>query len=181
VSGQLGEADVGLSALHSVRGKIRPSNPVLQKHLYPEPRIALGQWLADHRLATAAMDLSDGLSTDLARLCASSGAGATIEMSKLADAAAQHAPVPKRAGGRRSHSGNATAVSNRTLSLALNGGDDYELLFTVARSKARKIPSTHRGLKLTAIGEITRGHRIELQKPDGSASPLKPGGWDPFA
>jgi thiamine-monophosphate kinase len=167
VSGKLGEADAGLSRLRAARAKIRSSDPLLRKHLYPEPRIALGQWLADHRLATAAMDLSDGLSTDLARLCVSSRVGATLDESKLAAAAAiNHALVPNW---------------DKRLSLALNGGDDYELLFTVAPSKSRKIPSIYRGLKLTALGEIERGHGLKLLNRKGSTATIKPGGWDPFA
>jgi thiamine-monophosphate kinase len=165
VSGRLGEADLGLSALRSRRGKIRPSDPMLRKHLYPEPRIALGRWLADNRLATAAMDLSDGLSTDLPRLCAASKVGATIEEAKMARAAVEHHSVPKW---------------NERLALALNGGDDYELLFTVAPNKTHKIPSTYRGLSLTAIGEITRGGHLRLQT-NGRVSNLKAAGWDPFA
>ena len=179
VSGYLGKADAGLSSLRAARGKIRAADPVLRKHLYPEPRIALGQWLADHRLATAAMDLSDGLSTDLARLCAASKVGATIDTSKLAAAAVAHVSVPKGNGNARSRRKNAASPAHQALSLALNGGDDYELLFTVARSKTRKIPVKYRGLRLTAIGEVTRGHRIELLR-DGRTFPLKPGGWDPF-
>ena len=166
VSGRLGEADLGLSTLRSTRGRIRPSAQVLRKHLYPEPRIALGQWLAEHRLATAAMDLSDGLSTDLPRLCTSSKVGAIIDESKLASATVEHASVPKW---------------NKRLALALNGGDDYELLFTVPPSKTHKIPSAYRGLRLTAIGEITRGSGVDLRHPDGKDSPLKASGWDPFA
>jgi thiamine-monophosphate kinase len=166
VSGRLGEADLGLSRLRSTRGRIRPSVQVLRKHLYPEPRIALGQWLAEHRLATAAMDLSDGLSTDLPRLCTSSKVGAIIDESKLASATVEHASVPKW---------------NKRLALALNGGDDYELLFTVPPSKTHKIPSAYRGLRLTAIGEITRGSGVDLRHPDGKDSQLKASGWDPFA
>jgi thiamine-monophosphate kinase len=181
VSGRLGEADAGLSRLRAARDKIRSSDPVLRKHLYPQPRIALGQWLADHQLATAAMDLSDGLSTDLARLCASSKVGARIDASKLAQATVQHASVSKWNGNARAGSGNPTSAANKALLLALNGGDDYELLFTVAGSQAHRIPSRYGGLKLTAIGEITRGHRIELLQADGRTTPLKPGGWDPFA
>ena len=165
ISGRLGEADLGLSALRSARARIRPSDPSLRKHLYPEPRIALGQWLADHRLATAAMDISDGLSTDLPRLCASSKVGATIDESKLALATVGRDSVPNR---------------NKRLALALNGGDDYELLFTVAPNKTQKIPSAYRALKLMVIGEITRGTGIKLSHPDGKTSPLKAAGWDPF-
>jgi thiamine-monophosphate kinase len=165
VSGRLGEADLGLSALRSASSKTRPSDPSLRKHLYPEPRIALGQWLADHRLATAAMDLSDGLSTDLPRLCVSSRVGATIDESKLASATVGRDSVPNR---------------NKRLALALNGGDDYELLFTVAPDKTHKIPSAYPGLNLTAIGKISRASGIKLSHPDGKTSPLKAAGWDPF-
>jgi thiamine-monophosphate kinase len=179
VSGRLGEAELGLSALRAARGKIRAADPILRKHLYPEPRIALGRWLADHRLATAAMDLSDGLSTDLARLCESSKVGATISTSKLSAAAAQLSSVPKRNSRQPSRDASSAPVTNRSLSLALNGGDDYELLFIVAPTKAHKIPQTYRGLKLTAVGEITRGSRLALDS-NGRKSNLKPAGWDPF-
>ncbi|HEY2820694.1 MAG TPA: thiamine-phosphate kinase [Candidatus Acidoferrum sp.] len=179
VSGRLGEAELGLSALRAARSKIRVNDPILRKHLYPEPRIALGSWLADHRLATAAMDLSDGLSTDLARFCASSNVGATISTSKLSATAVRLSSAPKRNSRQPSRDASPTPVTNKSLSLALNGGDDYELLFTVARSKAHKIPSTYRGLKLSAIGEITQGSRLILES-NNRESNLQPGGWDPF-
>jgi thiamine-monophosphate kinase len=166
VSGRLGEAELGLAALRSSKGKIRSDDPVLRKHLYPEPRIALGQWLAEHRLATAAMDLSDGLSSDLPRLCAASKVGAMIDESRLVSAAVEQDSIPKW---------------NKRLALALNGGDDYELLFTAAPAKARNIPPTYRGVRLTAIGEITRGIGVELAKVNGDTTAIKPGGWDPFA
>jgi thiamine-monophosphate kinase len=164
-SGKLGEADAGLAKLRAARGKIRSTDPMLRKHLYPEPRIALGRWLAENRLATAAMDLSDGLSTDLPRLCAASKVGATIDESKLAATTINHSSIPNL---------------KKKISLALNGGDDYELLFTVAANKARKIPKSYRGLKLTAIGEITTRGQVHLRHADGTTSPLKPAGWDPF-
>jgi thiamine-monophosphate kinase len=166
VSGRLGEADAGLSRLRTARGKVRSSDSQLRKHLYPEPRIALGRWLAENRLATAAMDLSDGLSTDLPRLCAASKVGATIDESKLITAAIGQSSISNL---------------NKRLSLTLNGGDDYELLFTVAANKSRNILKSFHGLKLTAIGEITTGHQVEVRHADGNTSPLKPAGWDPFA
>src|SRR5205823_12589450 len=70
VSGRLGEAELGLQILRGNRGFLNSKNPLLKKHLYPEPRLALGEWLAKKRLASAMMDLSDGLSSDLPRLCA---------------------------------------------------------------------------------------------------------------
>src|SRR6202000_737780 len=70
---------------------------------------------------------------------------------------------------------------SKRLALALNGGDDYELLFTAPPNKPKKIPSSYRKLKLTAIGEITRDQSIKLRGSDGKSSLIKAGGWDPFA
>ncbi len=71
VSGRLGEAELGLQLLRQYRRIVSEKNPLIRKHLYPEPRVALGEWLAKRGLATAMMDLSDGLSSELPRLCAS--------------------------------------------------------------------------------------------------------------
>src|ERR1700741_643427 len=65
VSGTLGEAEHGLRLLQTSEGRVNPKNIAMRKHLYPEPRVELGRWLAEKKLATAMMDLSDGLSTDL--------------------------------------------------------------------------------------------------------------------
>jgi thiamine-monophosphate kinase len=159
VTGTLGEADLGLRELRKRRGLTHASSPVLQKHLFPEPRLALGQWLAERRLATAMMDLSDGLSTDLPRLCAASGIGARVELSSL--------PI----------SSCAPLVEARKF--ALHGGDDYELLFTVNARNAPKLPAKFHGLPLTRVGTITRSKAIVLETDRGTA-PLHPGGWDPF-
>jgi thiamine-monophosphate kinase len=106
------------------------------------------------------MDLSDGLSSDLPRLCAASGVGATIDSSLL--------PLASLKDRRRA------------LALALHGGDDYELLFTVRPPKAALVPSEFRGVKLTRIGKITHGRKILLQDAKGGTTLLGPGGWDPF-
>jgi thiamine-monophosphate kinase len=160
VSGTLGEAELGLRELRRKRGVAKATDAALRKHLYPQPRLALGQWLAENRLATAMMDLSDGLSTDLARLCAASGAGARIYAHSL--------PM------------TPLATARDGLELALHGGDDYELLFTVAARKAARLPRSFHGLRLTRIGEITRERKILLQTEKGKDKPLHPGGWDPF-
>ena len=166
VSGRLGEAEAGLRLL---RGKgsarIDKKDPTLRKHLYPEPRIALGRHLSSGRIATAMMDLSDGLSSDLPRLCAASGVGARIAVAKL-----PAVDLTARRGAKKAD----------RLDLALDGGDDYELLFTVPSSKARRLPRTFQGLPLTAIGEITRKPRLTLVHSDGREETLRSGGWDPF-
>jgi thiamine-monophosphate kinase len=164
VSGNLGEAERGLQLLRSKR-RVSNNDPALQRHLYPEPRIALAHWLTDHRLATSMMDLSDGLSTDLPRLCAASKIGARLDAAQI--------PVTKFP--KRNHGKDVDA-----LDLALNGGDDYELLFTVSRAKARRLPPNFAGIPLTPIGKITRNRALVLMQPDGSSSRLHSAGWDPF-
>ena len=159
VSGRLGEADAGLEELKHRKDVVGATNATLRKHLYPEPRVALGQWLADQRLATAAMDLSDGLSSDLPRLCAASKVGARVDADSL----------PLVRGRNPAHA----------LRLALHGGDDYELLFTVSKSDVERVPRIYRGLKLTRIGEITSGKRVTVRK-GGATRTLTAGGWDPF-
>jgi thiamine-monophosphate kinase len=164
VSGRLGEADLGLQRLRTIK-RVAKNDPALKKHLYPEPRIALGRWLSDSRIATAMMDLSDGLSTDLPRLCAASGVGGQLNA----------ANIPTVRASNRNGLKNA-----ELLNLALNGGDDYELLFAVSPGKARRLPSTFQTIPLTAIGEITRDRSLTLLHLDGHETTLRPGGWDPF-
>jgi thiamine-monophosphate kinase len=158
VSGRLGEAELGLGSLRGAK-RVNLRDARLRKHLYPEARVELGRWLIEKRVATAMMDLSDGLSSDLGRLCLASGVGAVVEAERL--------PTVRRAGAE-------------SLRLALHGGDDYELLFTVAREKARSLPRSVGGVALTAIGEITRGRDVMVVGEDGSRRKLEPLGWDPF-
>jgi len=160
VSGRLGEAELGLRLLKAAKGVTQRQKKELQKHLYPEPRIALGQWLAEHRLATSMMDLSDGLSLDLASLCEASRVGAQIEEASL--------PIPF---GVRQQLG---------VQLALHGGDDYELLFAVTEQNAGKLPSSFNGLPITCIGRTTKTKRVLARRPNGRNTTLIPGGWDPF-
>ena len=133
---------------------------------HPAPRMSLPAAEArtgsptPARLASAMMDLSDGLSSDLPRLCSGSGVGARIETGLL--------PVTSEANRQQA------------LKFALHGGEDYELLFTVSRRKAELLPPHIRGVKLTCIGQITREPKILLLDEKGALIPLRPGGWDPF-
>jgi len=165
VSGRLGQAELGLRLIRGNKRRLDSRDPLLRKHLYPEPRLALGRWLSEKRLASAMMDLSDGLSADLPRLCAASGVGARVHAEWI-----PAVRVPSRRGR-----GGANP-----LTLALHGGDDYELLFTVPRKKLKDIPSSFHGLPITEIGEITNERTLRLIDKAGRSLPLENRGWDPF-
>jgi thiamine-monophosphate kinase len=161
VSGRLGLSALGLKVL---RGAALPARSTateaVRMHLYPEPRCALGKYLSERRMASALMDISDGLSLDLARLCEASDVGACLEVERL--------PGPRLEDRRKS------------LALALEGGEDYQLLFTVPASKVRQVPSHFRGVPLSLIGRIEQRRGVRLAGPDGRLKPLPSGGWDYF-
>jgi thiamine-monophosphate kinase len=165
VSGHLGEAELGLQLLKRNKHTASAKDPRTKKHLYPEPRIALGQWLAENHIASAMIDLSDGLSADLPRLCAASGVGSRLEAAKIPIVRPPHPNRKDRAAA---------------LQLALHGGDDYELLFTLPRKHAHSLPRSFRGLLLTPIGIVTSDKKIVLVNENGREQQLDPRGWDPF-
>jgi thiamine-monophosphate kinase len=165
VSGRLGEAELGWQLIRKKRHGWKPSAGLLNKHFYPEPRLAVGESLASHRMATSMIDTSDGLSTDLGHICAASGVGAVVWAPKLP--AVRVPPELRRLGLDR-------------LKLALHGGEDYELLFTVSKKLSGRLPRKIGGVPVTVIGEIKRQKRVVLQDSSGHATPLKPKGWDPF-
>jgi thiamine-monophosphate kinase len=166
VSGRLGCSQLGLELILRNLHRRNSFRNLLRPHFYPAIRIALGSWLAANRIPSAMMDLSDGLSTDLARLCAASNVGARIELAHLPMCA-----VPDALQGRGF---DATA-------LALHGGEDYELLFTVPARSVHKIPSAYRGVPLTCIGEILPARNgVCVQHPDGRISKIPSQGWDHF-
>jgi thiamine-monophosphate kinase len=168
VTGALGGASAGLARLAQLAAAHSGSTPtpripgslapLLAPHLYPQPRIAQGLWLQRRSLASAALDLSDGLSTDLAHLCEESGVAAEVDAPLL--------PI---------HPG-------ATLDQALHGGEDYELLFT-APATAR-IPRQIAGVPITKIGNIVSRRRnqpsITLITPH-SREPLISQGWEHFS
>jgi thiamine-monophosphate kinase len=165
VSGRLGKAELGLRLIRKGKRLANARDPVLRKHLYPEPRLELGRWLAEKQLASAMMDLSDGLSTDLPRLCAASGVGARIEAVK----------IPSVRMPKTGHGGKAAG-----LDLALHGGDDYELLFTVPGRNLKRIPRSQNGTPITAIGEVMKERTLLLVDEVGRELSLPNLGWDPF-
>src|SRR5271154_5098266 len=140
VSGKLGRAQLGLELVLRGHARNRQLRAQIQPHLYPRIRVALGSWLARHKIATSAMDLSDGLSTDLANLCAASQVGAKIYANKAPTVA-----IPAAA---------ASKFRNRKLDplhRALHAGEDYELLFTVSPRQAKKLRKAPNAVSLTPI------------------------------
>ncbi len=165
VSGSLGEAELGLRLIRRRLDGKKQWKKLSKKHFYPEPRLELGQWLVKHKLASAMIDTSDGLSTDLGHVCKASGVGARVWAEKI-----PLVNVPEE----------LKQIGLDPLSLALHGGEDYELLFTVPKRLARRLPKSVAGVPISIIGEITRGKGITLIDLRGRAMPLPPGGWDPF-
>jgi len=166
VSGRLGLSALGLHLLESgSKSRAGWVRAALQSHLWPQPQCALGRFLSERRLATALIDISDGLSTDLARLCQASGVGARLWEDKI--------PMPVMARLRQAHQLDP-------LRLALDGGEDYQLLFSVPPHLASRIPKKHRGLPLHCTGEIQKSRRISLVRGSGQQELLAPGGYDHF-
>ena len=176
VTGSLGAAAAGLRRLEKLAGarisrRTQPASlripalripkaleAALAAHLYPEPRVAQGLALVRRSLADAAIDLSDGLSTDLHHLCEESGVAAEIESAAL----------PIAAGA--------------TLAQALHGGEDYELLFAAAPDV--RMPRALAGVAVTRIGRVLRRRAdrpaVRLVGA-GGLRPLEPRGWEHFS
>jgi thiamine-monophosphate kinase len=169
-TGTLGAAQLGLLLLKNGQpiGR-RLHSSLLEAHLYPRVRLNWGTWLARHQLASAMIDVSDGLSTDLSRLCAASGVGARIWADRI-----PCVTIPTGRSKTLARSGLSP------LELALNGGEDYELLFTVRPSNLKRLARAPRSAELTQIGQIVRPRQLTLILGDGTEQPLVRGGWDPF-
>lgn len=175
VTGALGASAGGLKILRAPPHDVAQAassewgRALVHAHLRPVARVGEAQTLAQSG-ATAMMDVSDGLAKDLGRLCDSSGVGAAVvlaglpvalSLKELADALPDVDP----------------------LTLALGGGEDYELLATLppgaVRPAAAKLAERF-GTQLTDIGEIREGHGLMAVDSDGTERPLEPTGWDHF-
>lgn len=168
VTGQLGGAAAELSTMMRRRTGRIASVKTTEDHpqLFPEPRLDVGEALLRRGMATACIDVSDGLSTDLAHLCQASALRAEIEQAAL-----PIHPLARKLG------------ADSALDAALNGGEDYELLFAAPASL--RMPSSLAGVPITRIGALMnrRSGRptMSLLTNDGSRNELKPGGWEHFS
>jgi thiamine-monophosphate kinase len=139
---------------------------LLLRQLRPSPRVGWGIVLGEERLATAMIDISDGLSSDLAHLCEESNAGALIDSSSL--------PID----------GNVIRLCGRRaldpLTLALHGGEDFELLFTVRPVDVPRLPKRVDGIDISRIGEVTdQPGRVQVHEKS-RVWDLQPGGFEHF-
>ena len=153
VSGTLGGAAMVLAGC----GEVDP-----RRLHWPEPRIELGRALRG--LASAAIDVSDGLAADLGHILAASGVGASLELARIPLPAG--APAPERAWP-----------------LALGGGDDYELCFTVPGSALEAVErlAATGPVPIYEIGRIEAAPGLRILDPEGRPYPLASAGWDHFA
>lgn len=165
VTGELGGAAAVLARFAESESK--PVGDKYFRHSYfrhsyfryssPQARVAVGQSLRRRGLASAMIDLSDGLSTDLEHICQESHVGAEID--------AQAIP--------RAHLGQGKWAA---LDLALHGGDDYELLFT----SAAPVPAQIAGVRVTRIGRVVESPGMRLLGADGKRQRLRAEGWEHF-
>ena len=178
VTGALGGATAGLRELESRRGRrnasatararrlsARERTALIARQQRPEPRLTWGALLGEQRLASAMIDLSDGLSSDLAHLCRASDAGALIEAASI--------PVDPNIAA-------AGFDNSAALDFALHGGEDFELLFAVSPRKAARLPRELDGAPVTRIGEVrpvAEGLKIRAH---GRTRTLKPAGFQHF-
>lgn len=157
VTGQLGGSAATLDLLFSKpTRKLKPT--LFASHFFPDARMNVGRILRERRIATAMIDISDGLSTDLSHICQESGVGAEIQADALPRA----------------------TVANRKVDFefALHGGEAYELLFTA--NPGTRLPAKIAGTTITCIGEIARGKKLTLVHADHTRSELKVQGWQHF-
>ena len=174
VTGHLGASALGLHLLeagHRLEDEIsddvsRARRLALLKHLAPEPRLKLGQAIGEAGLATAMIDISDGLSTDLCHVLGESGCGAIIHATSL--------PMSECA-----LSLSPTDSSIDLLSLALHGGEEYELLFTSRPESEGDLLelSNSMGVRITAIGETVVGSGLQLEH-NKRTEPVLPAGYE---
>jgi len=172
VTGTLGDSAAGLHSLQHPDPKGKDAATLLVKrHLTPTPRFNVGRYLSSKRLASSAIDVSDGLSSEIHHLCEGSGIGAEIheEALPLSDSLLHY----------------CEAKDLDPLGFALDGGEDYELLFTVPLTRiseaVRNLPG-ETGTSVRSIGRmVPKAKGVTLITRKGQRVPLKPKGFDHFS
>lgn len=162
-TGALGGAAAELAALAVAPERFRRAHPAGDHpHLFPQPRLAVGAALLRRQLASACIDISDGLSTDLAHLCEASGVAAELDAALLP-----------------AHPLTAKLAPAEQMAAILHGGEDYELLFT-ARA-GTKVPRSLAGVPITRIGRVVRFNKSRSRMTivaEDTRFELEPRGWE---
>lgn len=157
VSGFLGQAAAGLVLCQTGRQQENAAwQPLVAAHCDPQAQVALGRLLTASGKIHAMMDLSDGIATDLAHLCAESGVGAELD----------GAALPLSSELRQA----AAACDVDPLAWALSGGEDYQLVLTCAAADAdalRRLAQDRLGITLTTVGRIVADHGVVLLEGGG--------------
>jgi thiamine-monophosphate kinase len=170
VTGDLGGAKAGLEALlHPEALTGLATSEVLRRYRRPRPRLWEAQYLRQHGVLHSLIDISDGLSSDLAHICTESGVSAQLEAVDI--------PVSEEVR----HIAHALQVA--PLTLALHGGEDFELCFTAPAGAVSRLQPTftaHFQCPLRRVGTIQAGHGVTLRRPDGTPQPLSARGYDHF-
>lgn len=161
VSGTLGDSALALQELMAGR---QPEAYLLQRHNCPTARVELGRTLVERQLATAMLDVSDGIISDLGHILKASGVGATLELTS----------IPLSEPFR-----HALQQNPQLIDLALAGGEDYELLFTSAEHALSF--STSFGFDLAKIGVIEQRPGLRIIAEDGSCYDCQRCGFDHFS
>jgi thiamine-monophosphate kinase len=167
VSGTIGDGVLGLRALRGELDGLDPAEQggLIARYRLPEPRLGLGRAL--HGLASAVIDVSDGLVADLGHVCEASGVAAVIEAPR----------IPLSAGARA-----ALGAGRATLGELITGGDDYELLFSVPEAGAGGVAAASResGVAVARIGRIVSGGGVSVKSAEGTPIPLERPGYRHF-
>ncbi|HEX7776833.1 MAG TPA: thiamine-phosphate kinase [Parvibaculum sp.] len=168
VTGTVGDAALGLAVAQGrlPMARAEDGDALVRRYRLPEPRVSIGPALRG--IATAALDVSDGLMADLAHLCAASGTGARVETGRL--------PLSTAAA-------RALADDAGLIETVLTGGDDYEILFSAPLDKETEIArlAARTGIAITRIGTTGgAGEGIEAVDQTGRALTLKQLGFRHF-
>ncbi len=168
VTGELGEVQAGLELLQKVKKnkKIRFSKGLVQKHLTPQPKILEAREIVKKLNPTSMIDISDGLASEVGQIAKESKLGAVIYETEI--------PVSSKAKQI------GKILNKNALNWACFGGEEYELLFTIPKSRVKKLIELSKKIKLALVGEMKKETGVYLVKYNGKKEKIEKGGFRHF-
>ncbi len=169
VSGTLGDSSLGLKILNDKKNILNGDNYLINRHTFPSPRLALGREIANRNLATAMIDISDGLLLDLSRITVDQGSGASLYIVDI--------PLSEE------YKKHISDYSKDTYEYALSGGEDYELLFTASEINKEAVLSlsSEFDIRITEIGIVKDELELNLVGLDGKKFEIEKRGFVHFS